>query len=360
MEILVLNEKFETVFVMDTFKSLIWTDRYSQYGDFEIYTSADRDIIKNMKEGYYLWSDESDHMMIIEDRTISADVELGNYFIIRGRSLESILDRRIIWTQTNLDGYINGQIEKLISDSIIDPSDQNRKIPNFIFEASDDPVIMDLKVRAQFTGDSLYDAVKKICESLNIGFKVFLNDQNQFVFKLYSGSDRSYSQDVNPFVVFSPGFENIINSEYHESKRLYKTIALVAGEGEGAKRKTVTVGDSDITGLSRREMFVDARDISSQTSSGTLSSTKYNELLTQRGLERKSEAKIIQAFTGQVETTQMYRFGEHFFMGDITQLENEYGMNSKVRVIEFIYSEDQNGILTYPTFEVIEQEENLA
>lgn len=357
MEILVLNEKFETVSIMDTFESLIWTDRYSQYGDFEIYTSADRNIIKNIKEDFYLWCGDSEHVMIVEDRKIESDVELGNHFTVIGRSLESILDRRIVWTQTNLDGYIEGQIKKLIDNSIINPSDANRRIPNFIFEESDDPFIKELTVRAQFTGDNLYDAVRKLCESVNIGFKVTLNDQNQFVFKLYSGSDRSYAQTANPFVVFSPNFENIINSNYYESKRLYKTIALVAGEGEGTARRTVTVGDASITGLSRREMFVDARDISSQTSSGTLSPTQYDYLLTQRGLEHKSDAKIIQTFDGQVEATQMYRYGEHFFMGDITQLENEYGMDSRVRVIEFIHSEDQNGVLTYPTFEVIEQEE---
>ena len=357
MEILVLNEDFETVFIMDTFESLIWTDRYSKYGDFEIYTSADRNIVKSIKEDYYLWCEESEHMMIVEDRKLESDVERGNHFIVTGRSLESILDRRIVWTQTNLDGYIDGQIKKLIDNSVVNPSDPNRKIPNFIFEESDDPFIQSLTVRAQFTGDSLYDAVKKLCESVNIGFKITLNDQNQFVFKLYSGLDRSYAQTANPFVVFSPSFENIINSDYFESKRLYKTIALVAGEGEGTARRTVVVGDDNVSGLSRREMFVDARDISSQTSSGTLNPTQYDYLLTQRGLENKSEAKIIQAFTGQVETTQMYRFGEHFFMGDITQLENEYGMESRVRVIEFIHSENQSGILTYPTFEVIEQEE---
>lgn len=360
MEILTLNQEFETVSIMDTFESLIWTDRYSYAGDFEIYTPANRNIIKALKEDYYLWAEESEHVMIIEDRQIKSDVELGNYFIVTGRSLESILDRRIIWTQTNLDGYIEEEIKRLIDSSIINPLNIHRKIPNFIFEPSDDPYIKELHVMAQFTGVNLLDAVKKLCDSVNIGFKVNLNDQNQFVFKLYSGSDRSYAQDINPFVVFSPNFENIINSNYYESKRLFKNVALVAGEGEGIDRRTVTIGDTSISGLDRREMFVDARDISSTTSSGILTSEQYDYLLTQRGMENMSEAKIIQSFDGQVETTQLYRYGKDFFMGDITQLENEYGMNTRVRVTEFIYSEDKNGVLMYPTFNVIEQEEEVS
>lgn len=357
MEILVLNEKFETVYVMDRFESLIWTDRYSRYGDFELYTSADLDIIKNMKQDYYLWSEHSEHMMIIEERKIQSDVESGAHFTVVGRSLESLLDRRIVWPQINLNGYIEEQIENLLTNNVINPSNPKRKISNFIFEKSNDPFVSNLTIQAQFTGDTVYDAIKKVCDSVDIGFKIVLNDQNQFVFKLYSGTDRSYDQDANPYVVFSPNFENIINSNYYESKQLLKTIAIVAGEGEGNARKMAVAGDENSTDLSRRELFVDARDISSSTSSGDLTTSQYEYLLRQRGLENLSENKTVQSFEGQVETTQMYRYGEHFFMGDITQLENEYGMTSRVRVTEFIHSEDQNGIERYPTFEVIEQKE---
>lgn len=359
MELLVLNENFETVYVVDAFESIIWTDRYSKYGDFELYTSADLNVIKNIRQDYYLWSEHSEHMMIVEELKIESDVEMGNHFTITGRSLESLLDRRIVWFQTNLDGHIEGQIERLINENIISPADPNRKIPNFIFKKSEDPFVSSLKIQAQFTGDNLYDAIKKLCDSVDIGFKVTLNDQNQFVFKLYSGTDRSYAQDANPYVVFSPNFENIINSDYYETRKSLKNVALVAGEGEGSARRTVISGDQKLTGLSRREMFVDARDISSNTSSGTLSGSQYDYLLNQRGLENLAENKIIQSFEGQVETTQMYRYGEHFFMGDITQLENEYGMESRVRVIEFIRSEDKNGIESYPTFEVVGQKEGL-
>ena len=40
MEVLVLNTEFESVAIIDTFESLIWTDRYYEAGDFEIYTAA--------------------------------------------------------------------------------------------------------------------------------------------------------------------------------------------------------------------------------------------------------------------------------------------------------------------------------
>lgn len=358
MEFLVLNTKFEAVAILDVFESFIWTDRYSKCGDFEIYTSSDRQIIETLKEDFYIWTEDSEHVMIIENRKIITDVEEGNKFLVSGRSLESILDRRIVWNQILLDGYFQTQIKRLLTENVINPSDSNRKISNFIFEETDDPYILSLKVQVQYTGDNLYEAVCKLCESVSIGFKITLNNNNQFVFKLYSGVDRSYDQETNPYVVFSPSFENIIDSNYYESKAGYKNVGLVVGEGEGSARRAVVVGESTSKELSRRELYVDARDISSTTSNGgSISTSAYDDLLRQRGDERLNENKIIQAFDGQVESTQMYRYGEHYFMGDITQLENEYGMESKVRVTEFIRSVDKDGIDSYPTFEVIEERE---
>lgn len=358
MEFLVLNTKFEAVAILDVFESFIWTDRYSKCGDFEIYTSSDRQIIETLKEDFYIWTEDSEHVMIIENRKIITDVEEGNKLLVSGRSLESILDRRIVWNQILLDGDFQTQIKRLLTENVINPLDSNRKISNFIFEETDDPYILSLKVQVQYTGDNLYEAVCKLCESVSIGFKITLNDNNQFVFKLYSGTDRSYDQETNPYVVFSPSFENIINSNYYESKAEYKNVGLVAGEGEGSARRTVVVGESTLKELSRREFYVDARDISSTTSNGgSISTSAYDDLLRQRGDEQLKENKIIQAFDGQVESTQMYRYGEHYFMGDITQLENEYGMESKVRVTEFIRSVDKDGIDSYPTFEVIEERE---
>lgn len=353
MEPLILNEKFEKTNVLDTFESIIWTDRYSAYGDFEIYTSANKSIIDMAKPDYYISDNESEHMMIIEDLKLDSDVEFGNHYTITGRSLESILTRRIVWSQTVLDGYIEGQIEKLLNQNIINPSNTNRKIPNFIFEKSNDPTIQSLQIQAQFTGDNLYDAVKKICDTASIGFKVTFNDQNQFVFKLYSGADRSYDQITNPYVVFSPNFENIINSNYTESYRGLSTVGLVAGEGEGSARKTVVVGDNSSSGMNRRELFVDARDISSQTSDGTLTTSQYNSMLTARGNEKMVDSKVVRAFDGEVETSRLYQYGRDFYMGDIVQLENEYGMTSRVRITEYIYSESKQGRSAYPTFVVL-------
>lgn len=355
MDCLVLNKNFEPIYILDSFESLIWTDRHNKYGDFEIYVPASTDIMNYLKEDYYLYNPNSDHMMIIEDFNIKSDVEDGDHLIVNGRSLESLLCRRIVWNQTNLSGNFQNGIKQLITDAIIDPTDETRKIENFIFEESSDERITSLELEAQYTGDNLYDVVSTNCIDKKIGFKIVLNSSNQFVFSLYCGEDRSFSQNSNPFVVFSPNFENIINSDYKKVRSEFRNVTLVAGEGEGSDRKMVTIGEA--TGLDRRELFTDARDISSNTDGGTLTPEEYNEKLNQRGNEELKKYKEDEIFEGKVETTQMFVYKEDFFIGDIVQLANSYGMESRSRIEEMIFSQDKDGESVYPTFEIVKDEE---
>lgn len=355
MDVTVLNTNLDAISIVDVYESFIWTDRYYEYGDFELFTSMTDTILSYIRQDYYLQSRESEHVMIIEKIRINSDSENGNHITVTGRSLESILDRRIVWGQKTITGNLQNGIRTLLNENVISPADNKRRISNFIFEASTDPAITSLKIDAQYTGDNLYDVINKICSERSIGFKVTLNNNKQFVFKLYAGTDRSYDQSVNPYVIFSPKFENIINSNYVESKSALKTVTLVGGEGEGSARKYTTVGGG--SGLNRRELFTDARDISSDVGDGVvLSDAEYTAQLQQRGKEKLAENTDVTSFEGQVETTVMFRYGEDFFNGDVVQIANEYGHETKARIVEIVMSEDEDGNSVYPTFKTIEQE----
>lgn len=355
MDVMILNTDLDAVSIVDTYESFIWTDRYYAYGDFELYEAMRDGLLEYIKQDYYLQSKESEHVMIVEKIQITSDTEDGNHVTVTGRSLESILDRRIVWGQKLLSGNLQNGIKTLLNENVISPSDSNRKIPNFIFKESIDPAITKLKLEAQYTGDNLYDVIQKICEEQGIGFKITLNDEKQFVFELYAGSDRSYDQTENPYVIFSPKFENIINSNYIESKASLKTVTLVGGEGEGAGRRYTTVGGG--SGLNRRELFTDARDISSNVGSDdALTDAEYMAQLQQRGKEKLAENVSITSFEGETETTIMFQYGKDFFNGDIVQIANEYGHETKARILEIVRSEDKDSYSVYPTFKTIEQE----
>lgn len=351
MELLVLNTTFESIAVVDTYESLIWTDRYNAYGDFEIFFAMDTGLLEYLKEDNYLWLKESEHCMIIEEIKIDSDTEDGNHLIVTGRSLESILERRIIWGQRIFSGNFQNAIQTMLNENIISPSIADRKIPNFTFKASTDSKVTGLTIDNQYTGDDLYTVIKGLCEENNIGFKIILTDDNKFEFSLYAGADRSYDQTENPYVVFSPNFENIINSNYYSSRASFRNVTLVAGEGEGAARRTAIVGSA--SGLDRRELFTDARDISSDTEDGTLSDAEYMAQLRTKGLKNLADHIVTTAFEGEVEVTRLFKYGEDFFIGDIVQIANEYGNEGSAYISELVISNSEEGLSIYPTFKTI-------
>ena len=357
MDIYVLDKSFNKLTIIDTYKSVLWIDRYNKPGEIELFMDADVDVLKYLVQGNYLTQKDSDHMIIIEGIKIETSTDEGNHYTITGRSLESILDRRIVWSQTDFNNVsLQSAVQRLLNESIINPAITARRIPNFIFKASTDTKITSLRLTAQYTGDNILEVLEKICEDTKIGFKVTLNANNQFVFELYSGVDRSYDQTTNTYVVFSPDFDNIINSNYYESEVAYKNVTLVAGEGEGTARKTYTVGS--VSGLARKELYTDARDIqSTDQDNNPIPIATYNELLKQRGLEKLTECKKDKDFDGKVDSSQMYVFGRDFYMGDVVQFKNEYGLEGPARIIEYVMSENvENGLEYYPTFEAIQEE----
>lgn len=360
MEVFVMDETFRSLYNLDMFESLIWTERYNGCGNFEFYTPINQAILQvvstiqkkmEAKLDCYAWLKGSESTMIIEDLQMTTDTETGNHLIVSGRGLESLLERRIIWDQTVLNGNLQNGVQRLINEAIINPKIAARKIPKFLFSASTNEFIKTLTIRAQYTGDNLYDTILTICDTYQLGFDVTLDLDNNFVFTLTKGEDRSYDQEKNPYVVFSPKYENIINSDYLESAKTLKNVTLVAGEDEGTSRRTRIVGSA--SGLARRELYTDARDVQSEVEGGKLSDTEYNSLLDQRGSENLAENTYTKVFTGEIEATKTFVYGTDFFKGDVVQIVNEYDMESKVRVSEVVRVQDTNGYSMYPTFQVV-------
>lgn len=356
------TENFEMVAILDTYKSLIWTERYNKTGDFEYHTAVDKELVRMMTLGKYLMLDDSYVAMIVETIKIDTDATNGNSFIVSGRSVDSILDRRIVWNQTDLNSKIETAIERLLNENVINPAIPERKMPGFVFQSSGDPRLDDIHVDKQFTGDNLLEAIQTLCQTNNVGYTVACNPDNpdaRFIFQLYLGEDRSYDQERNPWVIFSPGFDNLLGSNYTGSTKLLKNVAHIKGEGEGSDRKTYTIVlDNNPTGISRRELYVDARDISQDSDNYTEDGTQikipdaeYNEKLRARGMEKLAECENEESFTGESEVVEgVFVYGRDFFMGDLVQVENEYEMTDKVRVTELIRSGSATGFTVYPTF----------
>lgn len=345
MEFYIYDESRQLVGVMDYFISAIWTPRYYDVGDFELQIPASSEVFALIKEDYYVTRLDDEMVGIIEHPKLMTDEENGDFLLVRGRDAKKILEHRIIWAQTNLSGTVEDCIRRLITENIISPTDPNRKIPDFILGEHKG---FTETMKMQVTGDNLLEIITKICQAYDYGFSVTLVD-GIFVFDLYKGIDRSLSQNVNPHVEFSPDLDNVVTVEYEVDLTNVKNVALVAGEGEGLDRKTVSVGSA--SGMARRELYVDARDIS--TNEGEIDNATYLEMLAERGDENLAEHRETVIFAGQIEPAINYEYKKDYFLGDKIQITNEYGITASPRIIEIIECEDVNGYSMTPTFEEV-------
>lgn len=333
---------------------MIWTTRYYKSGDFELYAPATADLVQEIqKDRYIIRDDDPTQAMIIQNIQITTDVEDGNFIIATGKSLKSILSRRIIWRQTTINGTVEAGVRKLISQNIMKPSDTTRKIDNLVFG---EQLGITETLRQQFTGTNLETAISNICIRFGLGYDVQLDLTNKkFVFVLFKGTDRSYGQTENPRVIFSPEYENLLYTSYTDSNENYKNVALVAGEGEGINRKTASTGTA--SGLNRYELYVDSRDTSTDDDS-TITEEEYLEMLKEKGNEALAENSILQHLECDLETNHTWQYGRDYFLGDIVEVMDEYGHSERPQITEIIESEDDTGKKLVVTFTTeIEEEE---
>lgn len=344
MDVYFLDDDLREQFVLDSFKSLIWTKRYYTYGDFELYVPASSDLTNALNGCPYIMRDDDESVMVIENVQISTDVENGDYYTITGRSLESVLTRRIVWAQTNLSTNDPAQaIYQLIAENVTEPEIEERIVLNF---AVDDTFVGSGTLKMQITGAELASVITDICKTFGLGWKVTRGDSCEMVFALYQRGEAE--------VTFSPEFDNLISSQYYQRTEGFKNVAVVAGEGEGTdRRRNVVNANSSATGLDRREVYVDARDISSND--GEIGDDEYMALLATRGEQKLlDEHSATHGFEGEVEPESTYVYKRDYDLGNIVTVSNGYGITAKPRIIEIIESWDDTGYKVIPTFETWE------
>lgn len=344
MNLYVLNQSFQIIGYIDVFESLEWISRYYDTGEFILVTVYDERAQEILKKRNYVVREDDGQICIIEKITISTNIEEGNKITVQGKSIENILARRIIYNQTSSNSQETAEsfIRRLITENAINPTDPKRKLPGLklgSLQGFNDPISI------QKTGDNLLTAIKEICQNYNYGFKITMDDNGDLVFDLYKGIDRSYQQSENPYVIFSNDFENLINAEYEYDESTYCNMALIGGEGEGTARKYNTVGN-DKEGYERYELFVDAKDIS--TNNGEIGTAEYNQLLIERGKEKLAESSYTEVLTGETDVTRQYQYKKDFDLGDIVHVENGY--QSDPRILEIAESQNEEGYKVAPTF----------
>ena len=350
LTVYVYDESIRMIGVVEKYVSLVWSDRYDEAGDFELETIFDFELYDLFQKDRFCSIDYSKHKAIIEKVEISKDEEGNSKIVVTGHSVEIITDRRIVLIKTEIGKeepeVLQNVFERLFDENLINPSDEKRKIQNFVFHLSDDSIVNSLMISDEtYDKDTLYDVVKGQCADKHIGFEIDLDDSGVFNFSLYKGKDLSDS------VLFSPFYDNLNNSQYFSSSEDYKNVMFISKNDE--EFITVSVNDEEPTGIKRRETHESSSDLK-ENKEGDLT----DEELRSKALKKlKQEYKIKTGFEGDIIPDVFYTYRDDYNVGDKVMLEDEYGNKQAVYISEVVITYDENGLSIIPTFEEIDWDE---
>lgn len=324
MELYIFNPDRELAGVVESFEYLRWTRRYSQCGSFELKAIATPENTTLLKEGNILWKSDDEEAGIIEHLELS---QTGSETITAsGRFATSFLARRIVWQTETLSGDLSACVEQLLGNNLITPSDPARQIPGISFSSPN----LGIPISAQISYRNLLEAVTEMCDTSSIGIKtVFAPATGTFTVTLYAGAASQ--------AVFSKEYENLTEQTYTESAADYANSALVGGEGEGAGRTFVAITGG--SGESRREIFVDAKDLRSEDFGGD-----YTDALTFRGQSKLSELAIRYSFDASVNPHGNLVYKTDFDLGQTVKVVSKtWGVSMTTRIMEIEETYDADG-----------------
>lgn len=356
----VYDTNFQLVSIIDRYASLIWNDRYDDCGDFELVIPYQDNWNSIFQKDYYCHIDFSDHWCVIEKLEPKKEDDKAAEVIITGRSIESILERRVVLKKVEFgdndnEANIQDSIQSLLNTNIIDPENVNRKISNFVFTKNNDSEITKLTFKESYDGDDLLNIITGICQDKHIGFRIYINNSNQFEFYLYKGLDRSQSTNTTNYVIFSPYFDNLLNSDFYTSNEEYRNLMIISKDDNNFL--TAYTSDQEPSGVFRREVQLGQSDFKDNKDSSDLTDAQ----LIEKGKKKLTqEYKVKTGFEGEIVPEQMYKYRINYNTGDKVHFQDGYGNSETVYISEVVISIDENGLTILPTFEEIDwyEEEN--
>lgn len=274
MELYILDSLLRRSAVIDRFESLIWTERYSAWGDFELVIHSTSDSRTTFAPGTRLAMSDSYRVMVCEFIENATDSEGRQMLTVKGRSLEAVLDDRTArntfadlnttpkWTIQGPPAAIARYIFNQICRDNVNFADDNIPFikPGSIFPAStipDPDNVLNVELELQ----SVYTAIKELCDAYNLGFRLVRNfDKSELYFDVYTGFDRTTLQNTLAPVIFSPELDNLSNMTEIRSISNYKNVAYVF-HSIGVQIVTAEGVSVDVEGFDRRVMHVDATNI---------------------------------------------------------------------------------------------------
>lgn len=371
MELYTLDRNFQKKDVIDKFSSVIWTERYYGDSEVELVVTPTLEMIQKLPLGTFLRVNDSNEVMILETATIENGLKL------KGISLLSWLNNRFIrvsaahedkfwYLSGNTPGatlwlivynmcvsgspYLNGGINT----GVVNP--ERLVIPGLglnNYDASGEVINVGVPY------GPVYAALREIAITYEVGMQILLDNVTDTSYSLgfrsYRGLDRSSNQTDNPIVRFSPQMDSLTDIKEIQSIAALKTLTYVfAPSNPGGLATTPGIGNltgSQYVGFDLRALMVFADDIT--TDMVGASAPNLLNVLNARALDELNKNRFIAAIDGEIVPENQFKYGVHYNLGDVVEVQGNSEIVQTARIIEYIRSQDVTGEKAYPALTMI-------
>ena len=342
------------------YESLFFIRSFYGIGDLELRINRYKRYTDTLQKGNIIVVGKDNHKaykILHKEIELNEDGKASENWLIKALELKIVTGQRITLPPVHTaydskSGPSETVMKYYIDRNIVNPVDINRKIPQLVI-ASD--MLRGNNINWQSRFKNVAEETSDISLFSNLGWNVKVDyDLRKWVFDVSEGRDLTVNQFINDPVIFSPQFDNVKSMQYVDSDLNYRNAAYIAGQGEGIERRVVELGQS--SGLSRYELFVDARDIEEEIDvEGEDPIPRpiqdvVNDLLN-RGEQKLAEMIQERFMEAQILTHNTFKYEKDWDLGDvITNQNKDWGITLDTRITEVKEIYEPSGFQLEATF----------
>lgn len=305
----IFTPSLELLGEIDDYESLIFTRRWHKFGEFQITINETKQNVEHLQKGNLILIEKNKSGIIRHIEKDTGDKGNGTA-LVKGSTLGALLNARItIPPPGQAYDRVNSNVETIMKQyvdrNVVSPTQIKRKIPLVEIETNFN---RGLSTVYQTRYKQLDSELEKLSIASGLGWEIEF-EIDRLLFKVYEGRNLTTEQNELPPVIFSLDYDNIQKQKLIDSSFNHRNVAYVAGQGEGAEREIVELGEAE--GLERYELMVDARDIENPLE------------LPERGFQKLAEYHEVISFDSEVNPYSNFVYGIDWDLGDIVTVQNK-------------------------------------
>lgn len=281
-----LYRNFKLVEIIAAYLSLEYVLKHRGAGTFTL-TLNDGDVARSFFQNDILMID--DDAFIVENIHVFSD-DGANTYEISGLHINSLLSRRVISSFTfDVSETYEMQIEKLLNENFITPSDTDRKIEGFVFSTQG----IETAPTVEYTLENMEvaEAVNTALSRAELGYTIdYFPEDEHYSFRLMQGADKTDD------VIFSDKNNNIANKDVYQQQQDCKNVGYLNNEG-------MLTSKGAAAGINRREFITEGADM-----------VAIDEVL--------ADSKPLISAEFEVIDNELYQYGRDYKLGDIVTFED--------------------------------------